>query len=406
MTARGDQGAVEATEGSGGLRILHVLRSPVGGLFRHVVDLSRAQASAGHRVGVIADSTTGGDYADRVLAEMPLSLGLVRTPMRRLPHPNDFSVAYSIARHIRSLEPDIVHGHGAKGGLYARLPALLPVFPQPKRPLARVYTPHGGSLHFEPDSVLGRLFFTAERLMERVTDFIPFESDYARRRYAEAVIAPHALSSVVHNGLAETEFAPIEPVADAADFVFVGEMRLCKGVDTLIEAFAKLPGSPRLALVGSGLDESAFRGLAARLRVADRVTFTPPMHGREALRRGKILVAPSRQESLPYVLLEATAARAPVVATKVGGNPEIFGAQAFRLVPPDDPDALAAAMRDLLEMDPAARRAIADEIAGFVHGRFTLEQMTEGVLRGYREALRAARLRPYDDRSAQLPTGD
>jgi hypothetical protein len=54
---------------NGTLKILHVLRAPVGGLFRHVVDLARGQTARGHRVGLIADATTGGARAEAMLAE-------------------------------------------------------------------------------------------------------------------------------------------------------------------------------------------------------------------------------------------------------------------------------------------------------------------------------------------------
>ncbi len=66
-------------------RILHIFRAPVGGLFRHVMDLARIQAEAGHAVGIICDSVTGGERGERALADLLpyLELGLVRIPMRR-----------------------------------------------------------------------------------------------------------------------------------------------------------------------------------------------------------------------------------------------------------------------------------------------------------------------------------
>lgn len=118
MASDGDQCAAERTAGRGGLRILHVMRAPVGGLFRHVVDLTRAQAKAGHEVGIVADSTTGGDAAEGIFAQLrpSLALGLERLPMRRLPHPDDLRVAWRVASLLRRCEPDVLHGHGAKGG--------------------------------------------------------------------------------------------------------------------------------------------------------------------------------------------------------------------------------------------------------------------------------------------------
>jgi glycosyltransferase involved in cell wall biosynthesis len=389
----------DATQNSAdcrGLRILHVMRAPVGGLFRHVVDLAEAQSNAGHSVGVVADSLTGGAGAARVLEALSprLALGVARFPMRRLPHPDDLRIAWRVARLVQSLSVDVVHGHGAKGGLYARLPALLPGFPRPPGPLARVYTPHGGTLHFESNTAAGRIFFAAERIMARVTDFMPFESDFARRRFIETIDPPPAISQVVYNGLGRGEFTQVVAAADAADLVFIGEMRVAKGVAELLHAFAALPGSPRLALVGSGRDEGAFHALAKRLGIWERAAFLERAPVQEALTRGRILVVPSRAESLPYIVLEALAAKTPVVATNVGGVPEIFGSESNRLAPPNDPAALARAMRAALEMDACAHAALADRMAAQIRARFTIELMNDGVLRGYRTALAAAGRRP------------
>ena len=73
------------------LRILHVFRAPLGGLFRHVLDLARGQAQRGHDVGIFCDSTTGGSRADDVFAELSglLTLGITRVPMSRYPSLTD-----------------------------------------------------------------------------------------------------------------------------------------------------------------------------------------------------------------------------------------------------------------------------------------------------------------------------
>ncbi len=394
--------------GSDRLRIVHVMRAPVGGLFRHVVDLANAQAAAGHLVGIIADSATGGDAAKRVFDELApaLALGLTRLPMQRLPHPGDLFVARRVARLLQHIAPDIAHGHGAKGGLYVRLPALLPGLSEnATRRYARAYTPHGGSLHYSPKSIGGALYLLAERKMARVTDLFLFESDFARRRFAENVGPTPKLAAVVYNGLGETEFEPVSPAPDAADFLFIGELRLSKGVDTLIRAFAQLAPENRLALVGAGPDEGAFRKLASELNVSSRVAFHPSMPARDALLLGRILVVPSHAESMPYIVLEGIAARAPIVATNVGGAPEIFGPNAHLLVPPADVDALAQAMRRTQEAPAEARDALIGQMADYVRARFTLAHMVDGVFCGYCSATPTKKT-PSFSTSTQLRAGD
>src|SRR5947209_4101270 len=105
------------------LNILHVFRAPVGGLFRHVIDLARGQIARGHRVGLIADASTGGSAAEAALAKLSpqLALGLSRTSMSRHVGLLDLAAARHVAQRAARVGADVLHGHGAKGGAYARL---------------------------------------------------------------------------------------------------------------------------------------------------------------------------------------------------------------------------------------------------------------------------------------------
>src|SRR5919201_78857 len=105
------------------LNILHVMRAPVGGLFRHVVDLARGQVARGHKVGVIADSSTGGAQAEAALAALAgdLALGLTRVPMSRHIGKGDYAAIKHVSQRAGEVGADVLHGHGDKGGAYARL---------------------------------------------------------------------------------------------------------------------------------------------------------------------------------------------------------------------------------------------------------------------------------------------
>ena len=93
------------------LRILHVVRAPVGGIIRHILDVANGQIERGHHVGIVADSLTGGTRADAVLAEIEprLKLGVHRVAIRREPRFADLMVWAHIAGLIRKLKPDVVH---------------------------------------------------------------------------------------------------------------------------------------------------------------------------------------------------------------------------------------------------------------------------------------------------------
>jgi glycosyltransferase involved in cell wall biosynthesis len=364
------------------LNILHVFRAPVGGLFRHVVDLVRIQAASGHRVGIVADATTGGARAEAMLAALApaLALGLTRVPMSRHLGPSDFSATRRVGRALRDTGADVVHGHGAKGGAYARLAGGQTV---------RAYTPHGGTLHFDPRSPLGLIYLTLERALVSRTDLILFESAYARDMFHARIGTPAALVRVVHNGVSAPEFAPVAPDAGATDLVFVGELRKLKGVDVLIEALAMLAaaGMPVSAtIVGAGPEADAFTALAQARGIIASVRFPGALPARAAFARGRLLIVPSRAESLPYIVLEAAAAGMPMLATNVGGIPEIYGPQSARLLPPGDAAALAAAIKAALA-DPAGGRDAAATLQKRVRAQFSAEAMGEAVLAAYQAAI-------------------
>jgi hypothetical protein len=140
------------------LNILHVLRAPAGGLFRHVLDLAQGQAERGHRVGIVAAQTAPDTPADAKLGAIAanLALGVSRIPMRRQIGLGDAAAVRHVARTIAATEPDIVHGHGAKGGAYARLARSSGI---------HVYTPHGGSLHYGRWTPQGLVYGAAERFL-------------------------------------------------------------------------------------------------------------------------------------------------------------------------------------------------------------------------------------------------
>lgn len=364
------------------LRILHVLRAPVGGLFRHVADLAEAQAARGHAIGLVFDSTTGGVEAERALRRLAPAarLGIHRVPMSRHLGSSDFNAVRFVATSVRESKADIVHGHGAKGGAYARLAETNAL---------RVYTPHGGTLHYSAASPLGLLYLNLERRLARRTDLFLFESEFGLRVFREKIGAPRALACVVHNGVRPDELVPIVPDDDAEDVVFVGELRRLKGVDVLIEALSRLIAKERIEsaiLFGDGPDAGAYRAEIERRGLTPHIQFGGARPAREAFKRGRVLAVPSRAESLPYIVLEAAAASVPMVATRVGGIAEIFGPDAAALVPPEDPAALAEAILRALEGDGAMRtKRLHERVAR----QFSVAAMTDGVLAAYEEALAA-----------------
>jgi glycosyltransferase involved in cell wall biosynthesis len=365
------------------LRILHATRAPVGGIFRHILDLANGQADRGHHVGIVTDSLTGGERAEQALAEIAprLKLGVHRLAIRREPLPTDLLVWLRFQRLIRQLQPDVLHGHGAKAGAFMRLRTA-------SKDRIRVYTPHGGSLHFPLATLKGSIYARIERALMNDTDLFLFESAFARNTYQRTIGTPKGLVRCVFNGVTADEFDPVTKADDATDLLYVGEFRHIKGADLVIDAVARLRADGRpvtLTLAGDGEETANLKAQVERLGLGEAVRFIGHVKARYGFSKGSLLVVPSRGDSMPYVVIEAAAAGIPMIGANVGGIPEIFGPHTEALFAPG----IVAAMADTIEMalddEPAAQertRTLRERV--FVH--FSQKAMVEGVLAGYRDA--------------------
>ena len=200
---------------------------------------------------------------------------------------------------------------------------------------------------------------TAVRAYRHVQVFI-CPSRFMTGRMGAAGVFPERLRWIPHF---------VEPAPERVDdgdhhsttVVFAGRLSPEKGVDTLVDAVGRIEGPVRLDVAGEGPDRLRLEELAA-VRATDRVRFLGRLGQKEldaALDGAAALALPSRwYENQPMVVLEAFARSVPVVATDLGGTPELIrhGTDGF-LVPPDDPAALAAALAALVG-DPARARAM------------------------------------------------
>jgi glycosyltransferase involved in cell wall biosynthesis len=365
------------------LRILHAVRAPVGGIFRHILDVANGQADRGHHVGLIADSLTGGERAAAALTEIAprLKLGVHRLAIHREPHPADSLVWARFLWLIRRLQPDVLHGHGAKAGAFVRLR---------RRSAGKicVYTPHGGSLHYPRSTLKGAFYSRLERALMNATDLFLFESAFARDTYQRTIGTPKGLVRCVFNGVTADEFDPVARAEDATDVVYVGEFRHIKGTDLLIDAVTRLraDGKPvTLTLAGDGEEIEALKAQIRSHGLGEAVRFIGHVRARYGFSKGKLLVVPSRGDSMPYVVIEAAAAGIPMVAANVGGIPEIFGSHSDALFAPNSVGAMADAIETALEQPQAAAER-AKSLRERVLMHFSRKAMVEGVLAGYRDA--------------------
>ena len=373
----------------GPLRIIHCFRSPIGGIFRHVRDLAEFHAKGGHEVGIVCDSLTGSSYEDRLFDEIRpyLSLGLTRLPISRSVSARDLGAFWNSYREIRSLQPDVLHGHGAKGGAIARL--IGSALRVNRYRVARLYSPHGGSLHYSRRPAGGMAVLAAERLFEPLGDALVFVCDFEREAYTARVGRPRIRVERIYNGIHDRDFAPVYSREDAVDFLYIGMLRDLKGPDLFIDAFARterLIGRPLSALmIGDGPDKAKYEDMMLRAGLGRRIAMLPAMKAHDAFALTRNVVVPSRAEAMPYIVLEALAARKPVIAARVGGIAEVLGHDNLALTEPGDADSLAACMAHAMT-DPDWPRKVIPEPARF-KATFSASVMSDALLDLYRDIL-------------------
>jgi glycosyltransferase involved in cell wall biosynthesis len=358
-----------------------VVRPSKGGAFGHVARLGRALAERGHEVAVAGPHRAHRDE---------LGLEVLEVEMGRAVSPgNDLRAVREMARAYRDWRPDLIHAHGSKGGVIARLARAR----RPGSPL--VLTPHNYAF---TNWFTSRSERSAYRAIE--TGLAPLASRALCVCEAEARIArrvgPRGRVRTVHNGIDPTPPAPAPQPAELAEFAgeapllaAVTEFSPPKGVPTLLEAMAEITAAipeARLAIAGDGPLRGEVSSLVARLdlgesvRLFGQVPWVPAL-----LERADVLLAPGWSESFPYAILEAMRAEVAIVATDVGGVGEaIEDGRSGRLVPARDAMALAAAAAELLR-DPDAAALLAAAAAERQRARFTLAGMVEGTLAVYRE---------------------
>lgn len=245
-----------------------------------------------------------------------------------------------VGHHVGTASPNVLHAH--------LFHAAVLVGSLPKRSLpATVLTHHHGSwlpdqhrrVEARLDRWVGLRFDHVVAVSGAVADFLKVHYGY-----------PQQLIDVIPNGWTGRP-VPRRP-GTGPDFVSVGHLRWEKGHDVLLKAFVEVLGQEsrlRLRIVGEGRRRPSLERLASDLGVADAVEFTGAVrdvwpHYAEA----GVAVVPSRTEPQGIVVLEALASGCPLVATRVGGIPEMVeDGRTARLVPPEDPSALAAGMLEL-----------------------------------------------------------
>lgn len=276
--------------------------------------------------------------------------------------------APALGRCLRRLRPAVLHAHlswpfAAKWALLTARSVGVP---------AVVATAH---LWVECPVGVSRRAQVA--VLGRAVDALVAVSEATAERFRALGWPAHRVR-VVHNGIPLGDVLPPPAADEGPAVVTVARLDAQKGHAVLLDALARLPGV-RAVLVGDGPLRADLERAVVTHGLADRVTFTGFRQDvRELLGGCDAVVLPSLYEGLPLSLIEAMAAGRPVVATRVGGVPELIrDGRDGLLVPPGDAGALAQAMRALLD-DPAGARTRAASARRRVQEHFSREAMLAG----------------------------
>ena len=282
--------------------------------------------------------------------------GIERRTVGAMRGPRGITGVPGFARTLTAVQPSVFHAHqnwplACSGGLLAASLARVPAV------VATV----------QLFSAFPRAWTMAlqRRIIPRCVGRYIGVSAAVAAEIARQLQVPPARIRIVRNGIPIADDAPpCRPaVHDSGRPVVVTLARLDpqKGLTYLLRAAAELP-DVEFVVAGEGPERAALEREARALGVADRVAFVGFRHDTAALLAGAdVFVLPSLNEGLPLAVLEAMAAARPVVATAVGGTPEVVrDGETGLLVPPGDARALAAAIRELLHDLPLARRVAAE----------------------------------------------
>lgn len=318
-----------------------------GGSERQMVELVRS-SHPDHALCTVICLGHDGELADAVreVGVEVLAVGLDRPwKLRRL---------WALARALRRTRPDVVYALLFWGYCLA-LPTARVAIPQTLRVAGRRSLP-------ADDRPRRAVWLPLRRLADRCSHVVIANSQQGAAAWVREAPWLEGRVTVVVNGV-QMPLEPASPRPHPApmEIVCVANYIHYKGLDVLIEALARLSAdlpSWRASLVGEGPEREALAGLIDRLSLTNRVR----LEGRRSdvgavLHDATLLVLPSRGEGMPNAVLEAMSHGVPVVASAVGGVPELLASGAGLMVTPEDPVALAAAITKMLSDDRA--RAVA-----------------------------------------------
>jgi glycosyltransferase involved in cell wall biosynthesis len=337
------------------LRIIHLLApARIGGLERVVQGLAIGQSKRNDEVTVVAvgEEPMAADHPFRV----PLDLARVKIDEVVVPPRRYRLERRTISRLVRGLAPDVVHSHGSRTDVVDA------------EAIRRLGVPTVSTLHgWTRGSLKNRFYeFVHRRSLRRFDAVIAVSEPIASELTSDGVpgdrvyLLRNGFSAVAAPVSREEARRLLDLPPDAHVVGWVGRLSREKGIDVLVDAIGLLRDDDIVAcVVGDGAERERERVHAERVGAAPRIVWKGmvPLASR-LVKAFDVFVQSSRTEGTPIALLEAIAAEAPLVATRVGGVPDVVSGSEAILIPPENPAALADAIRRVLAKPEAAAERV------------------------------------------------
>ena len=358
------------------------MEAVIAGTQRHLLELAFGLDPDQFEQFLVVSLERNPGFAEQIPTLEARGVRVLELPMSRNISPGrDWRALRELSGIIARLQPDIVHGHSAKGGFLARMAARRARVPA-------VYTPH--VLPFRKyDSRLKRWVYVAlERYAGCRTDFLIAVSESERQAALTARLLPPERIVLIPNGIvAEDYYCPQRRDAvrrrlgidDSTPLIgVVGNLRPQKDYETFVKAAALVAAHvpTRFVIAGAGPLRGQLTSLIKRRGLSERFIMPGWFDDISGLLAAlDLFVISSRYEGCPYALLEAMAAETPVVGTAVPGIEEIVGdGQYGRLAPARDAEALAVTIRQaIIEPEVSQQRAVAAR--EMVQATYSLQDM-------------------------------
>jgi glycosyltransferase involved in cell wall biosynthesis len=327
--------------------VVQILRAPSGGIRKHVFDILN---SLEHK-DIQQIFITNTNDSDVDLPAMK-NLKIFHIDISERPESKDISNIFKIYKLLKSYDITVIHGHGAKGGIYAR---VISFFLRAKC----IYTPHGGSLHRVYGALKNKVYSLIEFCLVPFTDVFLFESNYSYEEFSKNICNSKNKSIVNYNGvdIPSEQAVTFYKAGNKLKLASFGLLRHLKGYDLAIHACGMLAQNNipfEYSIYGTGEEKETLKALIHKYNLQDRIFIKDySLNVINEMLRYDFVIHPSRFESFGYVPAEAMSVRVPVIVSAEGGLKEVVDHECGYISQENTVESYYKIMKKIYEGDPS-----------------------------------------------------